>query len=104
MTGELKIFSSIAVQSALETLLPLFEAANGLRLSVSWNTAPALVNRLQAGEMADVLILNRAGMDTMLRDGRIAAGGDVTLASAATALAIKAGAQHPDISTPQALV
>ena len=104
MTHDLDVFSSIAVQSALEALLPAFEAANGLRLSVSWNTAPALVKRLQAGERTDVLILNRAGMDTMFREGGVAAGGDVTLASSATALAVRAGAPRPDISTPQALV
>ena len=73
------------------------------RLGITWNTAPVLVKRLQGGETADVLILNRAGMDTMIRDERVRAGSEVTLASSATALAIKAGAPRPDISTPEAL-
>ena len=103
MTRELKVFSTIAVQSALATLVPLFEAANGCRLGITWNTAPVLVKRLQGGETADVLILNRAGMDTMIRDKRVRAGSEVTLASSATALAVKAGAPRPDISTPEAL-
>lgn len=73
-------------------------------LAITWNTAPALVRRLQAGETADLLILNRAGMDTMIRDGRVPAGTDVTLASSATALAVREGAPRPDISTEKALV
>lgn len=103
MTRELKVFSTIAVQSALEMLVPMLETDNGCRLAITWNTAPALVKRLQGGETADVLILNRAGMDTMIRDKRVRAGSEVTLASSATALAIKAGAPPPDISTPEAL-
>lgn len=104
MTIELAVFSTIAVQSAVEALAPQFEAAKDARLVITWNTAPALVKRLQAGETADLLILNRAGMDTMIRDGRVQAGADVTLASSATAIAIKAGAPRPDISTQEGLV
>lgn len=103
MTHELKIFSTIAVQSALEALAPQFEAASGFRLRITWNTAQVLVKRLQGGETADMLLLNRAGIDTMIRDGRVLPGSEVTLASSATALAIKAGAARPDISTPEAL-
>jgi molybdate transport system substrate-binding protein len=104
MTAELTVFSTIAVQPVVESLASTFEAARDCRLVVTWNTAPALVKRLQAGETADLLILNRAGMDTMIRDGRVLAGADVTLASSATAIAIKAGAPRPDISTPDTLV
>ena len=103
VTRNVKVFSTIAVQSALEALVPPFETANGCRLDITWNTAPALVKRLQGGDTADVLILNRAGMDTMIREGRVLAGSETTLASSATALAVKAGAPRPDISTAQAL-
>jgi molybdate transport system substrate-binding protein len=50
-----------------------------------------------------VLILNRAGIDIMIREGRVLPGSEVTLASSATAIAVKAGAIRPDISTPEAL-
>ncbi len=103
MTHDLKIFSTIAVQSALQVLAPQFEAESGFRLRITWNTAPVLVKRLQAGETADVLLLNRAGIDAMIREGRIRSSSEVTLASSATAIAIKAGAARPDISTPEAL-
>jgi molybdate transport system substrate-binding protein len=101
--GELKVYSSIAVQGVVEELTPQFEQSNGVRLAVTWGTAPMLIKRLQAGETADVLILNRAGMDAMTKAGRIRAGSEATLASSATALAVKAGAPKPDISSPEAL-
>jgi molybdate transport system substrate-binding protein len=95
-----KVFSSIAVQPAVEALLPTY---SGARPEFVWNTAPALIKRLQAGETADLLILNHAGMEAMQRDGRILAGSEVTLASSPAALAVRAGAPHPDISSGDAL-
>jgi molybdate transport system substrate-binding protein len=99
----MKVLSTIAIQPAVEARLPRFVAETGLAPEIEWNTAPALVKRLQAGETADLLILNRAGIDTMTRDGRILPGSEVTLASSPTAIAVRAGAPKPDISTPEAL-
>ena len=58
---------------------------------------------MQAGETAYLLILNRAGIDTMTRDGRLLPGSEVTLASSPASIAVKAGAPKPDISTADAL-
>ena len=96
----MKVFSSIAVQPAVEALLPNYKGAPP---EFVWNTAPALIKRLQAGETADLLILNRAGMDAMQREGRILPGSEITLASSPAAIAVKAGAPHPDIATAEAL-
>jgi len=101
--AELRVYSTIGVQGAVEELVPQFERASGHRLAMTWATAPMLVKRIQGGETADVMILNLAGIDTMSREGRIAPGSGVTLASSAVAIAVKAGARKPDISTPEAL-
>src|SRR5882757_6191307 len=69
----LKVYSTIGVQGAIEALVPQFEQASGHRLLITWATAPMLVRRLQGGETTDVMILNSAGIDTMTREGRIAA-------------------------------
>jgi molybdate transport system substrate-binding protein len=103
MPGELKVYSTIGVQGAVEQLIPQFEQTSGYRLVVTWATAPMLVKRIQGGETADVMILNLAGIDTMSQEGRIAPGSAVTLASSGVAIAVKAGAPKPDISTAEAL-
>ena len=99
----MKVFSAIAVQSVVEELVPAFERAHGCELDLTWATAPLLQKRLQAGEMADALILNRAVTDALLVSGGIVSGSDTVIASSATAIAVKAGAPKPDISTPDAL-
>jgi len=100
---DVKVFSAIAVQGVVEQLVPAFERAHGCTLDFTWATAPLLLKRLQSGEKADALILNRAVTDTLLASGGIVAGSDVVIASSATAIAVKAGTPKPDISTPESL-
>ncbi len=99
--SELKLYCTIAVQPVVETLIPRFEANHRCRFSVVWNTAPAMVKRLQEGERGDVLLLNKAGVETMKSIGRLADATIRPIASSATAVAVKAGARHPDIATPE---
>jgi molybdate transport system substrate-binding protein len=99
---ELKVFSTIAMRGAVEELVPGFEQASGQKLAVTWSTAPMLVKRIEAGETADVVILSKAGIDALRQAGKLVDGSEVALASSATAVAVKAGAPKPDISTPAA--
>jgi len=101
--AELKLFSTIAVRGAVEALVPWIETASGYNLAITWATAPMLVKRIETGETADALILSRAAIEALRKAGKIAPGSEVTLASSATAIAVKAGAPKPDISTPAAL-
>jgi molybdate transport system substrate-binding protein len=100
--AELTIYSSIGMRGAAEQLFRIFEKENSCPLAVTWGTAPMLVARIEAGETADVLILSRAGIDALRKQGKIAAGSDVTLAGSGVAIAVKADAPKPDISTPEA--
>jgi molybdate transport system substrate-binding protein len=101
--AELKVFSTIAVRGAVEALVPWLETASSHNLAITWATAPMLVKRIETGETADALILSRAAIEALRKAGKIAPGSEVTLASSATAIAVKAGAPKPDISTPEAL-
>jgi molybdate transport system substrate-binding protein len=101
--AELTVYSTIGVRSAAEELFGQFGKTSGHTLAVTWGTAPMLVKRIESGETADVLVLSRAGIDALLKQGKIAPGSDVTLAGSGVAIAVKAGAPKPDISTPEAL-
>jgi molybdate transport system substrate-binding protein len=101
--AELRVYSTIGVQIALNELAPKFEKITGCKLVFAWGTAPMLVKRIQGGETADVMILNLAGIETMNKEGRIATDSTLKLASSSIAVAIKAGAPKPDISNPEAL-
>ena len=46
---------------------------------------------------------SRAGIEALRKQSKIAPGSDVTLAGSGVAIAVKAGAPKPDISTPAAV-
>jgi molybdate transport system substrate-binding protein len=100
--AEVKVFSTIGVQAALEELTPKFEKASGHKLLITWATAAVLVKRVQAGETADLLILTKQGLDTMVKENKATAGADAVFASSGMAMVVKKGAPKPDISTPEA--
>lgn len=99
--AELKVFSTIGVQAALEELTPAFEKETGDKLNITWATAVALTKRVQAGETPDVMILTSATLGALAKDGKAAV--KVTpIASSGIAVVVKAGAAKPDIATPEA--
>ena len=100
--ADLKVYSTIGVQSALEELLPKFETESGHKVSVTWGTAAMLLPRLQGGEGADLVVLTQSGIDALAKDGKVAPGSAAVLAHSSIAMAVKAGAPVPDISTPDA--
>jgi molybdate transport system substrate-binding protein len=61
-----------------------------------------LVKRIEGGETPDVVILTRAAVDALAKEGKVTPDSEVTLASSGVAVAVKAGAPKPDISTPEA--
>jgi molybdate transport system substrate-binding protein len=101
--AELRVFSTIGVRGAVEELVPQFEKTSGNKLAITWATAAMLVKRIEGGETADVLILTRAGIDALIKEGKVAPASEAILASSGIAIAAKAGAAKPDISTPEAL-
>jgi molybdate transport system substrate-binding protein len=100
--AEVKVFSTIGVQAALEELAPKFEQATGSKLNITWATAAILVKRVQAGETADLMVLTKQSLDALTKDNKATAGADAVFASSGMAVVVKKGAPKPDISTPDA--
>src|SRR5262249_24500010 len=93
--AEVKVFSTIGVQAALEELAPKFQQALGNKLNITWATAAILVNRVQAGETADLMVLTKQSLDALTKDNKATAGTDATFASSGMAVVVKKGAPKP---------
>src|SRR5262245_56527166 len=100
--AQVKVFSTIGVQAALEELAPKFEQATGNKLDITWATAAILVKRVQGGETADLMILTKQSLDALTKDNRATACDDAIFASSGMAVVVKKGAPKPDMSTPDA--
>src|SRR5438132_7611565 len=100
--AELKVLSATAMQAVMEDLGPKFERATGHKLAITFATLGAVVKRVQGGETADVVIIPRQGIDSLVKEGKAAAGNVTVLARSGISVAVRKGAPKPDISSPEA--
>jgi molybdate transport system substrate-binding protein len=105
---EIRVMTSGALSAALRELTPTFERTSGDTLIIvsggSVAGAPdSIPDRLARGERADVVIMAAAGIDDLIKAGRVASGSRVDLARSSIGIAVRAGAAKPDISTVEAL-
>ncbi|HEX9431574.1 MAG TPA: substrate-binding domain-containing protein [Burkholderiales bacterium] len=101
--AEINGLSTIAVQSAMEELIPHFEKASGHKVHVAFGLGVAMAKRVQDGEAADFVLGPRSAIDGLAKAGKLAPGSDAALARSSVAVAVRKGAPKPDISTPDAL-
>ena len=100
--AELKVLASVALTSALNELAPMYEKAEGDKLSIGYGLAAQLKKRILDGENADVIILTRPMMDDLQRQDKLAADGVTNVAGTAVSVVARAGAPVPDISSVDA--
>lgn len=106
--AEIQVLASGGFRAAYLALAPGFEAASAHKLVSTWGgsmgSAPTTIpNRLQRGEVYDVVIMAAEGLDDLIRQGKVAAGSRVDLARSMIGVAVRAGAAKPDIATVDAL-
>ena len=97
--AEVKILSASVMKPALGELAGEFERTTGHKVTVSYDSAGAVRNRILVGEIVDVAIIQRPVMHALLQEGKIAPGSIVTLARSSVGLAVPKGAAKPDISS-----
>lgn len=103
MADAVRVFSTLALMGAIRGLAGQYEANSGVKIDVEFAPTLALLQRLDGGETADVLILTREALADLASKGQVVAESCVDLARSYVGLAVKAGAQHPDISSVAAL-
>src|SRR6185312_11449917 len=103
MASIIRVLSTLALKGAVQGLAGRYRTAGGARIDADFAPTLALLQRLRAGEAADVVILTREGLDEVVREGRVARESCVDLARSWVGIAVKAGAAHPDIATKAAL-
>jgi molybdate transport system substrate-binding protein len=103
MENIVRVLSTLALKGAVRSLAGRYEAAGGARIDAEFAPTLGLLDRLRAGESADVVILTREGLDGLAGSGAVVAESCVDLARSFVGIAVKAGAAHPDIATESAL-
>jgi molybdate transport system substrate-binding protein len=101
--AQIKVLTSVALTSALNQIAPNFEQETGNKLNIGYSLIADARKRLLEGETADVIILSRPVMDELDKQNKFASGSTTNIAGTPVALAVRASAPKPDISTVDAL-
>jgi molybdate transport system substrate-binding protein len=102
--AQVKVIISGGFSTAYRQLLPEFEKTTGISVSTGSGASQGkgpqtIAAQLERGVAFDVVIMSREGLTELMAAGRIVAGTDVDLATAALGAAVRAGAPKPDVTT-----
>jgi len=101
--AEIKVLASIALKGIYLELAPRFEEAKRCKLATQWAGADPVLKRVQAGEVADVVIAPAKLIDELMASGKIVQGSRVDIARSGVGMAVRRGAPRPDISSTETL-
>jgi len=90
------------MSAVIGELGPQFERATGHKLVIQYGLAPALQQRIEAGEAFDVVILNSDAMEALTKQGKIVADTRADFAGIGVGVAVRAGAPKPDLRSVDA--
>jgi molybdate transport system substrate-binding protein len=100
---DLNVISALGMQAVLKELGPTFEATSGQRLFVTYSTLGEVVKQVQAGAVVDLIVLPKAGIERLVKEGLARGESKQVLATSEIGVAVKRGDAKPDVSTPAAL-
>jgi molybdate transport system substrate-binding protein len=99
---EIMVLASNGVKAVLRELGQQFELGTGQKLAITFGTSSQLKKRIEAGEAFDVAILTGPMLESLMRQGKVAAGTGANIARSGVGIAVRAGASKPDIGTVEA--
>lgn len=99
----LKLISSMATAELLAELLVQYQQSAGVQVEAEAGGGVAVLQRIQAGEKADVIVLAAKVIDKLIGEGRVLSGTRVDLVRSGIAVAVRAGERRPSIADEAAV-
>lgn len=99
VAAEIKVLSAGAVEPGLHKAVEQFRQSTGHVVTIQFNTAPQITQRMQDGYVADIVIAPLAGLKQLASAGRIAADGHVTVGKVGIGIVVRKDAPNPAVST-----
>ena len=102
MVTRISGISSMATRLVLADIIDLFRKQSASDVTIESVGGVDAAKRVQAGEAFDVVVLAADAIDKLLASGH-AVGPRVDIARSGVAIAVRAGAPHPDVGSEDAL-
>ena len=103
MPRTIRLLASNSIRAVMGELLPQFERASGVSVSVSYDPAKVMLARIAKGETGDLAITGSGAIDELVKQGKILPGSRRVLARCRVGVAVLAGKPRPDIGSVEAL-
>lgn len=103
MKTEIRGISSMATRQVLADLVAAYQQQADVDVTIESVGGVDAARRVQAGEAFDFVVLASDAIDKLIASGHIVAASKTDLVHSGVAVAVRAGATHPDISSEDAL-
>jgi molybdate transport system substrate-binding protein len=103
VTARITGISSMATRLLLAELVDAFRKQRDCDVAIEAVGGVDAAKRVQAGEAFDVVVLASEAIDKLIASGHVVDGSRVDIVRSGVALAVRAGAPHPDVTTEEAL-
>lgn len=101
--AEIRVLAGSALEPVFSEVIAKFEQASGHKIQLDSDGAiGAMTDRVEKGEIADVVIVSGAQIDKLEKLGKVTAGSRTDLARVGVGVFVRKGAPKPDISSVDA--
>jgi molybdate transport system substrate-binding protein len=101
--AEITVLAVGATKEVIVELVPPFEKKSGYKVSITWTGSAKIKERIAAGEVYDLVIVDGPLIDAFSKEGKVANGSRTDLMKSGVGAAVRAGAPKFDIGTSEAL-
>ena len=100
---DIHILCSNGIKAAVEKLLPEYERTTGRHMAVRYGASAGFKTAIEGGEPFDLVIVTSPIIAELTKEGKVAPGTAVEIATTGVGIAVRAGAPKPDVSTPDGI-
>jgi molybdate transport system substrate-binding protein len=100
---EIRILCSNGIRAAVEKLVPQYERSMRRSIKIQYGASAVLKRSIEGGEGFDLVLLSQPIIADLTKEGKIAEGTGVDLASSGIGIAVRAGVPKPDVTTSEAI-
>ncbi len=101
-SSDLKVLSGSGVQPVMIEIIPQFERTSGHKVAFDYGTVGGMADRVQKGEVADVVIASHPQIENLAKQGKVIARSRADLAKTGIGVFVRKGAPKPDIGSVEA--
>ena len=98
---EIVVICTLSAKEALIELAPEFEHESGYTVNATYGPGPELIKRIREGAYGDIFVGPENFSSALMEEGRLQAGSRTAFARSSSAVAVKAGAPKPDLSSAE---